>query len=781
MTGVGPIAVESDDKVSSVPGRRRAGATAPRTAPRRLLIVSHVHHYEHRGELGAYGPYAREIDIWADLFEDVVIAAPLRRAAFPGDAVPFTRANISIRPQRDAGGDTLVAKLGLLAAVPVWTVSLALAMRDADAVHVRCPGNLGLIGAAVAPLFSRCLVAKYAGQWNGYAGESIPTRLQRFLLRSRWWHGPVTVYGEWPDQPAHVVPFFTSMMTAAQVERAGQVAAGRRITAPLRVLFSGTLESRKRVDALIDAVAMLAAENLPIELVIVGDGPQGPALRARAGELVGRGTVSFQGAMPYDQSLRWFEWAHCLVLPSQHSEGWPKVIAEGMCHGLLCVAVAHGQLPRMLTGRGVLLATGSPAEIAAALRTMAGDPDGCLPAMRAAAEWARQYSLERRGARAGRRAAVVSGRPGVSMNGRGRIGVLHLTDTLEPGGTERVAVNLVNALPRDRFEVSICSTRRDGPLSALLGSDVKHLSLGRRHTVDVAAMLRLRTFIRTHEVRILHAHATALFTALGGSFGPPYPRVVWHDHCGHQQHAPRSPRPYRLAARRVAGVISVNEYLADWARTELGVPGDRVWYVPNFVSDQQPGALAGLPGSPGTRLVCVANLRPQKAHVDLLNALAIVIRTTPAAHLLLVGREAEPAYAQDVRRTISELGLASHVTMLGERTDVASILRQCDIGVLSSIGEGFPLALVEYGLAGLAAVTTTVGQCAEVLDDGHAGILVPPGQPEALAGALSRLLASSATRVELGDRLRQRVSTRYGRDSVIERIAQVYDAVSQQH
>ncbi len=362
--------------------------------PKRLLIVSHVHHYEHEGRLAAYGPYAREIDIWADLFETVVIAAPLRRAACPGAAVPFTRSNISIWPLRDAGGDTVLAKLGLLPAIPLWALSLARAMRHADAVHVRCPGNLGLIGAAVAPLFSRYLVAKYAGQWNGYDGESIPTRLQRFLLRSSWWRGPVTVYGDWPDQAPHVVPFFTSMMTTAQVDRAVQVAAVKRIGRPLRVLFSGTLETRKRVDALLDAVTLLVAEGVAIELVIVGDGPQGTVLRAKARDLVAGGTVTFVGALPYDESLRWFEWAHALVLPSQHSEGWPKVIAEGMCHGLLCIGVAHGQVPRMLTGRGVLLPTGTPEEIAGALADMAADPDRHLPAMRAASAWARQFSLD---------------------------------------------------------------------------------------------------------------------------------------------------------------------------------------------------------------------------------------------------------------------------------------------------------------------------------------------------------------------------------------------------
>ena len=225
-------------------------------------------------------------------------------------------------------------------------------------------------------------------------------------------------------------------------------------------------------------------------------------------------------------------------------------------------------------------------------------------------------------------------------------------------------------------------------------------------------------------------------------------------------------------------MIAVNESLADWARTQLDVPRDRVWYVPNFVADQAAVAVPDLPGTPGRRIVCVANLRPQKAHPDLLEALAMVVHAHPDAHLLLVGREADAGYSDTVRSRLRALGLSAHVTLLGERQDVAGILRQCDVGVLSSVGEGFPLSVVEYGLAGLAAVTTDVGQCGEVLDGGRAGLLVPPRQPEALAAALNQLLQSPARRAELGDRLRRRVAERYGRDSIVERVTQVYDAVA---
>jgi hypothetical protein len=359
-----------------------------------LLIVSHVVNYQHDGRWFAYGPYAREIDIWADLFPQVVIAAPVRHEPPPGDLVPFDRSNIRMFPVKEAGGETLAAKIAQIVALPLMMTQLARAMSKADAIHVRCPGNLGLLGAMMAPLFSRNLIAKYAGQWNGYAGEPLTVRLQRAILGSPWWRGPVTVYGDWQNQAAHVVPFFTSMMTAQQVARATAHAANCRISAPLRVLFSGMLQPRKRVAALIDAVGIAIDRGLAVELTIVGDGPQRTALETQVCELGLTDVVRFTGALPFDEALRWYEWANCLVLPSRHSEGWPKVVAEGMCYGLICIAVSHGQIPDMLRNRGIVLSDGTSEEIAGALERIAGAPREFEAQARAAAAWARQYSLE---------------------------------------------------------------------------------------------------------------------------------------------------------------------------------------------------------------------------------------------------------------------------------------------------------------------------------------------------------------------------------------------------
>lgn len=361
-------------------------------------------------------------------------------------------------------------------------------------------------------------------------------------------------------------------------------------------------------------------------------------------------------------------------------------------------------------------------------------------------------------------------------NGR-RVGVMHITDTLDAGGLERVAVNLANALPRERFHAHLCTTRRGGSLARLVAGDVGRLSLGRRGRFDLGAVRRLADYVRRHEIKILHAHGSSLFVARAAALLARGTVLVWHDHFGRYLEEERPAWLYRAATRGVGGVIAVNEPLAEWARVRLRVPPERVWYVPNFVCQSEAEEAAPeLPGAAGARIVCVANLRPQKDHIGLVRAMRTVVRDEPRAHLLLVGGAADESHEALIRREVERHGLAAHVSLLGERENVPAILRACDVGVLASASEGLPLALLEYGLAGLPVVATDVGQCAEVLDEGAAGLLVPPRDPELLAASLLELLRSPAKAALLGERLRARTLARYGAAAVTEQITRVYES-----
>lgn len=358
------------------------------------------------------------------------------------------------------------------------------------------------------------------------------------------------------------------------------------------------------------------------------------------------------------------------------------------------------------------------------------------------------------------------------------IGVLQMVDSLLVGGAERMGVTLSNLMPRDRFKPFLCTTRTGGPLGDFLAPDVPRINLNREGPVDPAALRRMIGFVRENNIRIIHAHASSLFFArLAGMF-PPYPKVVWHDHYGRCELNDRPVWLYRLATRGIGAVITVNEMLAQWATKSLAVPDNRVWFIRNAVeSPGEVSAAADIPGKPGKRILCVANIRPQKDHPTLFRAMVEVSRQDPEAHLVLVGDYPEAAYKDQVMNQIGELGLSSNVTYLGRRTDIAQIIKACDIAVLSSISEGLPLVLLEFGSLRLPAVCTEVGQCAEVLDNGKAGILVPPSSPDRLAAELLGLLRSPGRRKQLGDALYDRVQSNYGANAIVDQLVKVYDMV----
>lgn len=360
-----------------------------------------------------------------------------------------------------------------------------------------------------------------------------------------------------------------------------------------------------------------------------------------------------------------------------------------------------------------------------------------------------------------------------------RIHVMHLTDTLDIGGRERIAVEFANRMPRTQFETSVCTTRRDGPLVSELRDDVGHLCLHRTRMIDLRATRALAAYIRDHRVDLLHVHGSAILIARMAASLCGHPTILWHDHFGTNDRAERPAWLYRLLMRRVDGILAVSQSLADWSRDRLRFPGHRVWCLPNCVNicDAEPSETVDLPGRPGSRIVCVANLRPAKDHLTLIRAFAAVASRRRDAHLLLVGAASDRTCHESVLREIEQLGLTDRVSLLGQRTDVPAILRGCDIGVLSSRSEGLPVSLLEYGAAGLAVAATRVGQCSDVLDDGRAGMVVPPQSAKALGRAIESMLADCPMRQSLAEQLHRRVADRYSSRAVIRQLSEIYATV----
>lgn len=350
--------------------------------------------------------------------------------------------------------------------------------------------------------------------------------------------------------------------------------------------------------------------------------------------------------------------------------------------------------------------------------------------------------------------------------------ILQLIDSLAIGGAERMAVNYANAL-YDRVEVSaLCSTRQEGPLRELIKPEVPYLYLARKRRLDVAAVFRLKRFIKQHQIEIIHAHGSSYFIAALVKLMTPGLKLIWHDHYGNSEFLKDRNTAYlRVFSTLFDAVFSVNEKLAIWAKQTLKIK--KTFYIKNFIAEALPLDLNfKISGAEGKRIVCVANLRPQKNHRMLLDAFKEVLKRDSEYTLHLFGEAPDTLYAKSILQRLKEHPFKSSVFYQGLYLKMSAVLPHFDTGVLSSNSEGLPLAILEYGQAGLAVITTDVGQCKQALDD--AGICVPPEVTEAFASALLYLEENPLEAQQKAKIFQNKVQEHYGAPSILTEVLSIY-------
>jgi glycosyltransferase involved in cell wall biosynthesis len=356
-------------------------------------------------------------------------------------------------------------------------------------------------------------------------------------------------------------------------------------------------------------------------------------------------------------------------------------------------------------------------------------------------------------------------------------GVVQLIDALKTGGAEKVAVDIANALPASRFRSWISATREQGLLAQAIGPDVGQFHLQRTARFDSRAIRTFAGFLRSERIEIVHAHSTSLFfgcaaAALAGSGV----KVIWHAHFG-KLAASRLPLAYRIAFWRASAAIGVTEPLAERMRRNLGLGASHCRYIANFLGEPPAVEPArDLPGAAGNRVVLVANFRREKNHPFVLEAMRRVVDSIPGAVLLLVGTGPDRGYIESIEALRHTLGLERNVFLLGHRADIHAVLKACDVAIIGSSSEGLPIALLEYGMARKAVVSTDVGQCGDVLA-GACGVVVPTGLPERFAAEITRLLSSPEDRRAYGEQLYNKVQDRHNQASAIREIVSLYESV----
>jgi glycosyltransferase involved in cell wall biosynthesis len=355
--------------------------------------------------------------------------------------------------------------------------------------------------------------------------------------------------------------------------------------------------------------------------------------------------------------------------------------------------------------------------------------------------------------------------------------VLQLIDTLDAGGAERMAVNLANALVSNVEKSYLCTTREEGILQPTIDNKVVYVFLNKRNTLDITAIRRFYAILKREHIDIVHAHSSSFFLAVLVARLLPKLKVVWHDHYGNSEFLNQRPKSMlRLCSSRFSHSFGVNKELVAWAKHHL--KHDSVSYLPNFIAiDATKKHFTELKGNPGKRIVCLANLRAQKDHINLLRAFSLISKDFPEYSLHCIGKDFRDDYANEVYQLTSDLNLTSQVFFYGACTDTAAMLSACDIGVLSSKSEGLPLALLEYGRAKLPVVVTDVGDCGLVVNNSVSGLVVLPEDLKALYSALIYIILNFEKAQQYGLKLEQTIITQYSTAAVIDLVLKHYKAL----
>lgn len=344
------------------------------------------------------------------------------------------------------------------------------------------------------------------------------------------------------------------------------------------------------------------------------------------------------------------------------------------------------------------------------------------------------------------------------------------TESDRMGGAESMLAHLAAGLRSRGHHVELLvPVHGSGWLRAQLhGADVptRPLSLGRVRWTPVSEIRRALADMRAD---VLHSHmiGLAIFGA-AATLGTGVPHVITMHGTGRETSAARRRWALRAAVRTSAASIAVSDGLRRELRGLIGPVADRMDVLPNGVPERV-GARGLTRRALGVRddellIVAVGNLFHNKGHALLLGALGRVPHDVPW-RVVIAGRREDAADALDAR--IAALGWEERVHLLGPRDDIPDLLAASDVYAMPSLNEALPMALLEAMFSGAAIVASAVGGIPEAVRNERDGLLVPPGDVDALAAVLTRLLPDGDLRRRLGVSARERARAEFGVDRMV--------------
>lgn len=362
--------------------------------------------------------------------------------------------------------------------------------------------------------------------------------------------------------------------------------------------------------------------------------------------------------------------------------------------------------------------------------------------------------------------------------------VMLLAIGLGVGGTEGYIKELASRLDRRRFQVVVCVLKGDDCIAReLRDNGVRVITLGGKGKSDVRVLVRFLHVVRAEMPDVIHAFlfwANLVSRVVGKLLRVPILISAYHDL--ELSRAWHHLLMDRLTVRWAHSITCCSAAVCRAVGSQVGGGSEKYVTIPfgvdvgrfsnrSSLGKQELGLDESLPVV-GT--VCRL-VEPKKGLTALFHAMAQLREEKAVECQLLVVGEG-PAHSQ-LRDLAVRLGIVRHVVFAGVRRDIESLLSLMDVFVLPSLYEGLGIAILEAMAASRPVVATAVGGIPEIVVHGKTGLLVPPGDPSALAAAIQQMLAHPEQAASFGLQGRRRAEEKFAISIMVEKHQALYEAL----
>ena len=344
----------------------------------------------------------------------------------------------------------------------------------------------------------------------------------------------------------------------------------------------------------------------------------------------------------------------------------------------------------------------------------------------------------------------------------------------EPGGTERQMTELIRRLDPERFTVHVACFEKAGawlPRVAERAASIAEFPIhGFARPATFRAVLNFASWCKQRRIAVVQT--CDLYANIFGLAGAALAGVPVRIGSRRELNPDKTPGQIRLQrlAYRCATRVVANSAAARQMLLSEGLAPASVAVIPNGVD------VAAYPdraeaAKPRSRVITVANLRPEKNHETLIAAAAQLVASFPTVQFQIVG---EGPRRSELEGLVRARGLERSIVFLGHREDVSELLGAADVFVLPSRSEAFPNGAIEAMAAGLPVVASAVGGLLDLIEPDRTGLLVPAGDAEALAAALRRLFSDPVLAGRLGEAAQTQVRQRYSFERMVASFEELY-------